>query len=181
MKIRNIISNLLIIFIIIILLNISYSKFILKDDIIKIFGKSFLIVMTGSMEPEIATGELVIISEQDEYKIGDIVTYKDNEDYIITHRIINIDSNNFTAKGDANNLEDELQAITYIEGKVICHSKLLGFFVLYILKPLVIIYVILFVIINLFFYKKEKNENEELENKESKIKNEENSNSENIT
>ncbi len=69
MKIRNIINNLLIIFIIIILLNIVYSKFILKDDIIKIFGKSFLIVMTGSMEPEIVPGELVIVSEKDEYKV----------------------------------------------------------------------------------------------------------------
>lgn len=69
MKIKNIISNLLIIFIIIILLNISYSKFILKDNLIKIFGKSFLIVMTGSMEPEISPGELIVISEKEEYKV----------------------------------------------------------------------------------------------------------------
>jgi len=69
MKIRNIISTFLIIFIIIIFINIIYSKFILKDDIIKIFGKSFLIVMTGSMEPEIFPGELLIISEEEEYEI----------------------------------------------------------------------------------------------------------------
>ncbi len=114
-------------------------------------------------------------------KYGDIVTYKDSEAYIITHRIIKIDSNNFVAKGDANNLEDELQSIANIQGKVLYHSKLLGFLVLYILKPLVIIYIILFAIINIFFYKKEKYEDEEARNKETKTEIKENANCQNIT
>lgn len=103
-------------------------------------------------------------------KFGDIVTYRDREDYIITHRITNIEKSTFIAKGDANNLQDETQPISNIKGKVLYHSKLLGFFVLHILKPLVAIYVILFVIINVYIYKKENEENENLEIKKDEIK-----------
>lgn len=131
MKIKNIISTLLIVIITIVLLNICYSKFILKDDLIKIFGKSFLVVMSGSMEPDIKAGELIIINQEKNYNVGDIVTYLDEENYLITHRIVEIDSKNFIAKGDANNLKDEINKITNIEGKVIFHSKILGFCIIF--------------------------------------------------
>lgn len=147
---KKLISNLLIILIIIFLLNICYSKLILKDNLIKVFGKSFVIVTTGSMEPEIKAGELVIISNMKEYKKQDIITYEDEEGFLITHRIANINENTFTAKGDANNITDEEILINNIKGKVIYHSEMLGFFVLYILKPLVLIYIILFIVINIY-------------------------------
>lgn len=155
MKIKNIICNILIILILIVLLNICYSKFILKDDLIKLFGNSFLIVTTGSMEPTINAGDLIIISEQENYKKGDIITYQDDENYMITHRIIDINDKTFVAKGDANNLVDEENSNSNIKGKVIYSSKFLGFFVIYLLKPIVIIYIVLFITINIFFYKKE--------------------------
>lgn len=176
---RKIISNLLIILIIILiiifLLNIIYSKIILKENLIKIFGNSFVIITTGSMEPEIEGGELVIISDKNKYTIGDIVTYEDSENFLVTHRIINIDEKNFVAKGDANNLDDGEIPVKSIKGKVIYHSKLLGNIVLYFLKPIVIIYVILFIGINLYFYifNKEKNikkENVKLVYNENKLK-----------
>ena len=56
MKIKILISIILIIFIVTIGFNIFYSKIILKEDLIKIFGKSFFIVTSGSMEPEIRSG-----------------------------------------------------------------------------------------------------------------------------
>ncbi len=148
---KKIVSNLLIILIIIFLINIWYSKIVLKDNLIKIFGKSFVIVTTGSMEPEINTGELVIISEMKEYKKGDIITYEADEGFLVTHRLIEINENNFIAKGDSNNINDEPILNTNIKGRVIYHSKMLGYFVLYFLKPIVVIYIILFVGINLYF------------------------------
>lgn len=153
---KKIMSNLLIVLIIIFLLNICYSKLIIKDNLIKVFGKAFVIVTTGSMEPEIKPGELVIISEIENYKPGDIITYQDNEGFLVTHRITEINQDSFIAKGDANNLSDEENSNSNIKGKVIYHSKILGSFVLYFLKPLVIIYVALFIIINLYFYIVEK-------------------------
>lgn len=155
---KKIISNLLIFLIIIFLLNICYSKLILKDNLIRVFGKSFVIVTTGSMEPEIKAGELVIISNMKEYKKQDIITYEDDEGFLITHRITNINENTFTAKGDANNITDEEILTNNIKGKVIYHSAILGFLVLYILKPLVFIYIILFVVINIYHNIRAKNE-----------------------
>ncbi len=148
---KKLISNILIFLIIIFLINICYSKFILKDNLIKIFGKSAVIVTTGSMEPEINAGDLVIISDKEYYKVGDIITYQDDEGFLITHRIIEINQNTFIAKGDANNLSDEENSNNNIKGKVIYNSKILGNFVLYYLKPIVVIYVVLFIGVNLYF------------------------------
>ena len=149
------IQSLAIIFIIIILLNIFYSKFIMKDDLIKIFGKSFLVVISGSMEPNIKIGELIIISESENYEKGDIITYKDKNNCYITHRIIDINEKNIITKGDSNNIIDEKNSNYNIKGKVIYHSKILGFFTMYLLKPLVIIYIILFISLNFIICKKE--------------------------
>lgn len=163
---KKLISNLLILLIIIFLSNICYSKFILKDNLIKIFGKSVVIVTTGSMEPEINAGELVIISEIDNYKKGDIVTYQDDEGFLVTHRIVQINENTFIAKGDSNNLNDKENSNNNIKGRVICHSKILGIFALYFLKPIVVIYVILFVGINLYIIIIKRNPKEEIEKEE---------------
>ena len=166
-KINDIMKDLIIIFLLIILASVCYSKFIEKDDVIKIFGKSFLIVNTGSMEPTINAGELIIIDEKVNYQKGDVVTYLDNENYLITHRIIEIDKDEFITKGDANNLNDEKNDIQNIKGKVIFHSKILGIFVIYILKPLTVVYMIIFI---MMCFIKNKKENKE-ENNEEEIKN----------
>ena len=80
------------------------------------------------------------------YNLGDIVTYLDNDDMIVTHRIIKCNGDSFIAKGDNNNLEDEEISVDRIYGAVVFHSEIIGFFVLYLLKPFVIIYVIYFII-----------------------------------
>lgn len=146
------ISIILIIFIIIISSNIFYSKIILKDDLIKIFGKSFLIVTSGSMEPEISSGELIIIKENKNYKKNDIVTYKDIDNSFVTHRIVKKTDNGFILKGDANNINDEEVLKLNIKGKVIYHSKIIGVFIIFILKPLIVIYIGIFIGMNIYFY-----------------------------
>ncbi len=157
---KDIFKNILIFLLIIILIDIWYSFFIRKDNPIKLFGKSFLIVTTDSMKPTINAGELVVISEKSKYELGDIVTYKDIDNFYITHRIIEIKDNQITTKGDGNNINDDIINQKMIKGKVIFHSKILGFFVLYLLKPFVIVYIIIFIIISLidFYIKKERRE-----------------------
>lgn len=146
---RKILKNLLLIFLIIILLLVCYSKYIRKDSITKLFGKGFLIIVTGSMYPNIEAKELVIISEKPEYKVGDIITYLDEDEMLVTHRITELNNNTFISKGDKNNIEDGEHEKSSIQGKVIFHSKILGNFVLYILKPLIIIYLGLLVLLEL--------------------------------
>ena len=143
---KKIITILLVCILIILISDVFYSKFIRKDKMVRLFGNSFLVVETGSMEPTINIGELIIVSSKPEYKVGDIVTIVDDEEYIYTHRIIKIENNMITTKGDGNNIEDEAIDEKYVLGKVIIHSKLLGFFILYLLKPLIIIQIFTIVI-----------------------------------
>jgi len=64
-------------------------------------------VLSGSMEPAIKTGSIVVIKPEKNYKIGDIITFYSNESSLsITHRIYDakIIKNEvyYITKGDAN-------------------------------------------------------------------------------
>lgn len=127
-----------------------YNLIFEKSILTKIFGFGILIVNSGSMNPEISVGELIIIKEKDSYKVGDIVTISVDNEYLVTHRIIDVKDNKYITKGDNNNCIDE-KDIEYqeIEGKVIFHSKLLGKvyqfrYYLIILFILILIYLIIF-------------------------------------
>jgi signal peptidase I len=78
------------------------------------FGNKALIVRSGSMEPAISVGDLVIVRPHDgEYTIGDIVAYRSpaNDQILITHRVVDIshtgDAIAYHTKGDANDTPDE--------------------------------------------------------------------------
>lgn len=154
MRFKEFLKSVLIIFLIFILVEICYSKFIKKEYPVKLFGMSFLCVTTGSMEPIINSGELIVIKESSEYKENDIVTYSDNDGFLITHRIIDINESKMITKGDNNNINDDENNLDSIQGKVVFHSQLLGFFVIYVLKPLIFIYVIILVSLNFYDSKK---------------------------
>ncbi len=158
---KQIIQKIFLIIIIFILLFTLYSKFILKEELIKLYNTAILVVLTGSMEPTIKSGEMIIIKEQTDYNVDDIVTYKEDRNFFVTHRIINKYEDKYETKGDNNNLIDELIDKDQIEGKVIYHSKVCGFFILYLLKPITLIVIIIFIVKEFFCYiyvKGEKNE-----------------------
>lgn len=142
----------------------SYSKFVLKQKLIKVGNYSILVVLTGSMEPTIKAGDMILIKEKDQYQVGDIVTYIDEDSYFITHRITSLDGDKCITQGDNNNIEDLEFNTKSIQGAVVYHSKVLGFFILYLLKPLAIIYLgsLLFVICNDRFFKDNKELNKEV-------------------
>ena len=68
------------------------------------FGASF--VLSGSMEPEILTDDLVFVKKPEELHVGDVVLYNTGESNVL-HRITRIDGDMLTTKGDVNNTEDE--------------------------------------------------------------------------
>ena len=68
------------------------------------FGASF--VLSGSMEPEISTDDLVFVKRADELHVGDVVLYNTGGSNVL-HRITKIDGDIITTKGDANNTEDK--------------------------------------------------------------------------
>ena len=63
-------------------------------------------VLTGSMEPNISAGSLIIIHEKDDYELGDIVAYIDETGRSVTHRIVVIADDTIVTRGDANNVAD---------------------------------------------------------------------------
>ncbi|MCR5719686.1 MAG: signal peptidase I [Lachnospiraceae bacterium] len=140
---------------IILILLIAVAVIFILPGLLK--GKS-LAVLTGSMEPKIKVGSLVVCmpAEVSEIVPGDIITYKLNSETLVTHRVV--ENNNvekiFTTKGDANEVVDSIP-VPYenVVGKVLFSVPLLGYIALYIKTPLGIagICVLLFVLILLTF------------------------------
>lgn len=66
-------------------------------------------IFTGSMEPAIRVGSIVVIKpfNPESLKEGDIICFKLSEPTSITHRIINITDEGFITKGDANKDPDQ--------------------------------------------------------------------------
>lgn len=87
---------------------------------IKPFGIEVLTVKSNSMSPIFRKQDIIIIQEQNEYKVGDIITYEANTGELVTHRIIEKTENGFYTKGDNNNTKDEKQITQKdIIGKVV--------------------------------------------------------------
>jgi signal peptidase len=71
------------------------------------FDYGLIVIKSGSMEPTIKTGSAVIINKQDEYIVGDIITFANSTNELVTHRIVGVDEKGFfITKGDNNNTED---------------------------------------------------------------------------
>ncbi len=92
---------------------IIYQSHHNPDKVPSIFGYKPFIVLSGSMETEIYTGDLIItkIVKPETLKVNDIIAFKDSEETVTTHRIIDIVEdegiNYFITKGDNNNTQDQ--------------------------------------------------------------------------
>ena len=117
-KILSFLFNIIIIFVLFTLIVYSFSKYVLKSEVPNVFGFSILKVISGSMEPTIKIDDYIIIQKRNDYKIGDIITYKDKNDNLVTHRIIEMGTVVIT-KGDNNNVQDEAINKDMIKGKVL--------------------------------------------------------------
>ncbi len=71
------------------------------------FGFGASLVLSGSMEPEISTDDLVFVRKPGELHVGDVILYYDAGGSRVLHRITYMDGNKVITKGDANNTEDK--------------------------------------------------------------------------
>lgn len=92
------------------------------------------IVKSGSMEPTIPTGSIVVVMPQSAYGVGDVITFgKDTKTQIpTTHRIMSVREERgqtyFTTKGDANEEQDPREiALGEVIGKVVVHAPYAGY------------------------------------------------------
>jgi signal peptidase len=117
-------------------------------------GVKTFIVQSGSMEPSIKTGSVIIIKPATEYKVGDIITFGpySKTKPPTTHRIVEIKGNIYSTKGDANDMADtreiskrdilgkEFFTVPYVGYAVATAKKPVGFAVLIIIPALIIIF-----------------------------------------
>jgi len=96
---------------------LGINKAVTRDPLPKFLGFSPLVVLSGSMEPALYPGDVVIIREQaaDKYRPGDVVTY--------------------LTKGDNNNTADEFLTADRFEGKVILRIPKIGLAIVFLKKP----------------------------------------------
>lgn len=84
-----------------------FSFKVLKKNLVGIGGYATLEVVSGSMEPTIRTGDLIIINQRKkEYQENDIVTFVDVNGSFVTHRIVGMTNGGYLTKGDANKSVD---------------------------------------------------------------------------
>lgn len=83
------------------------------------FGYGLAVVQSGSMEPAIPTGSLIIVHQQDSYEEGDVVMYAHENGLSVTHRIIDMEDGQIHTRGDANSVADPWFSEDKIIGKII--------------------------------------------------------------
>lgn len=151
------VSNWLVILICIILIPvllmniyIMYQANTDKDKIPSVFGYKPFIVLSGSMETEIYKGDLIIakIINPEKLKVDDIIAFRDEENTVTTHRIIDIVETDgvkyFITKGDNNNTQDQnLVEFGDVEGIYVARIPNAGNIMSSLSKPTTVIIVVL--------------------------------------
>lgn len=137
------------------------AKGIVKDEMPMPFGYGMSVVLSGSMEDRLSVDDLVIIKATDDYKVNDIVLFQKGNSLVI-HRIIEIDGDTVTTKGDANNVADEPINKSQIKGVLVYDIVGIGA-VMNILKQPVSVFIILAaaVLLTELSYRKEKDKDTE--------------------
>ena len=101
--------------ILVINITLIIKSFTNADEVPKIGGYCPLIVLSGSMEPDIKSGDLIICKQIDseQVKVGDVIAFFDPEsssNSVLTHRVVELVEEDgalsYKTKGDANNTAD---------------------------------------------------------------------------
>lgn len=164
--------------ILVINLTLIVKSFVSPDKVPDFMGHKPFIVLSGSMEPVFAAGDLVLVKEvpHDSLKEGDIIAFREGN-AVVTHRILTITETDgargYVTKGDNNNVEDSI-AVTdeMIEGVYLLKIDGLGNAGMFMQTPLgMIVFIalplILFILYDIFrrrhYERREKERTREME------------------
>ena len=134
-KIRKIVGTTLLVTFILALIVVLFAR--ISGTTPSIFGFSMLRVETGSMEPELKVGSIIMVKKVDPatLKKGDVITYIGQETpvqgHLVTHQIceeprVEDGKYYFITKGLTNTLPDPEFDDTQLYGKVVYKIPLLG-------------------------------------------------------
>lgn len=95
-----------------------------------VFGYSIFRVSSGSMEPELMVGDIILdktVDNPKDLKVGDVITFKSSDygDMLVTHKVIKApyEENGklmLQTKGIANEVEDKPICVDNVKGIMIC-------------------------------------------------------------
>lgn len=123
MKVLNIIGQVMLYFVVIFMILLNIFSINNKS----FFGFRVYRVISGSMQPTLQIGDIIIIRKEKEYHINDIITY-DIGLTTVTHRIKSIDNNGVVTKGDANDVNDDVFNVDKIVGKYFFRISMISLF-----------------------------------------------------
>ncbi len=114
-------------------------------------GFAPLVVLSGSMEPAIRPGDVVVIRKQrvEQYKIGDIAAYLEGQT-VYTHRIVAIEGDNLILQGDHNNAPDAPVKPEQLVGKALLTIPKIGLAMVFLREPAGLAVLALLVILSVF-------------------------------
>lgn len=150
-----ILNSFVICIIAILALNLATTK---SDKLFEIIGFRSYTVLSGSMEPKFYPGDMVITQHKNkaDIQINDVVTFRDNEGVIITHRIMEKTPEGYITKGDNNNVEDaDILTEDNIIGEVKFSIPKIGYIMNFLSKPMVVAVEMILLAGFIFFYYKD--------------------------
>lgn len=136
-----------------------------KDVMPMPFGMGMAVVLSGSMEPVLSIDDLIIVKSDNEFRVGDVIVYQNNN-RLVVHRIVSIDDEEIITKGDANDAEDKPILLENVKGKLVYHLEGFGKYVNFVKTPLGIGCVFIITILLFWFTRDQKEENNCLEKKD---------------
>ncbi|MBQ7547930.1 MAG: signal peptidase I [Clostridia bacterium] len=132
-----------------------------KERVPSVFGYSFMQVATGSMEPTIQTGSLIIVRETgaENIQVGDVITFYSSDPLIAgkpnTHRVVAVRQENgqpvFTTRGDAAQQDDPYPVYPAQLIGVFCRSFSVGNLVQILHSPYFFFFVLVVPLIAVIF------------------------------
>ena len=146
------------------ILYFTNAQNILGNQLPMPFGIGIANVLSGSMEPTFSKGTLLIIKETEEVHIGDIVVYQ-SDNSLVVHRITDIQQDQITTQGDANNAPDPIFDRSEIKGKVIAWIPYLGTLLSMVRTPagVIILLLLAFLLIEGAFRRQKEEDEQEIE------------------
>lgn len=125
-----------------------------------VFGYSIFRVSSGSMEPELMVGDIILdkaVENPEDLKVGDVITFKSNDygDMLVTHKVIKApyEENEklmLQTKGIANDLADKPISVDNVKGIMICKVDYLDTVYNIFLSPLGLLILIALIVIIFF-------------------------------
>ena len=102
------------------------------------FGVGASVVLSGSMEPTLSVGDLIVIREREHYENGDVIVYQTGHMPVV-HRIVDISDETVITCGDANNVNDTPFSVAMIKGEVVSVIPRLGYAVWMLKSPVAVV------------------------------------------